>query len=1015
MKLFSNSFVRKSRRLVAQALLIAGALTAHLQSQAPQDLSTANPSAQSSPQSEMDSSNAGSSANPGTSVRLGVSVGANPTAPAGSEIGFANSQPLIPAVSLSTDGILAFLEAQPDTIVELKQLMADLPERQGTHVQPESITDELFYGKIGSSRQLRANITTFLLARGYIAEDDLRGDAARHHEDDRFSTNENQISHTGNPQEISAPDDLTQGIKSEPDSSEPNARYREYADEAKSMRSDKTLANAGEQSTEDQRGKTQRNTTSEPQVLHQPTPYNLLSLRDLYTQLPEQAGPLRRFGSDVFLHRDANATNQIAPNGRETPLDVPAGPDYVVGPGDSLSIDLWGGVSQTLTRTIDREGRVALPESGAVPVAGLTLERVQTVVAEVLKRQYRNVQVAVTVAHLRSIRVYVVGDVQRPGAYDINSLSSSLNSLYAAGGPTSTGSLRILRHYRGKQLVGEIDLYDFLLHGVQNEDRLQAGDTILVPPAGPQVAVYGAVKRPAIYELKTKSTLSTVLDDAGGATVAAEFNHIDVDRINANKQRETVTLDLPSSSSPDEARAAIAAFSVQDGDRVRVSPILPYSQRVVYLQGHVVRPGRVSYRDDMHLNDVLRSYRDLLPEPADKGEIVRLTLPDLHPETIEFNVPDALIGNNNVALQPFDTIRIHSRYEADAPKVTVGGEVLRPGAYPLAVGMTAAQLVRMAGGFKRDASLDSADLVSYRIADGASVVSERASIRIGDAVNHHEAGADVALKPGDVLTVHPIAGWNDIGASITIEGEVAHPGSYGIQPGERLSSILRRAGGLRDTSYPEGAVLLRDEVRRLEEKSRQELIRQIETSASAARISPGLAPGDQSATLELIAQQQDQVLARLKSQPATGRLVIHIASDFASWENTSDDIEVRAGDVLRIPKRPGFVLVSGQVYNSTAITYSPDKTADWYLRSAGGATEVANTKEIFIIRANGSVVGRGSGSWHDRDVLSTHLDPGDVVVVPQKIIGASVFWRNLLTVAQITSSIAITAAVAGVL
>ena len=257
------------------------------------------------------------------------------------------------------------------------------------------------------------------------------------------------------------------------------------------------------------------------------------------------------------------------------------------------------------------------------------------------------------------------------------------------------------------------------------------------------------------------------------------------------------------------------------------------------------------------------------------------------------------------------------------------------------------------------------------------------------------------LKAGDVLTVHQITGWNDIGSSITIEGEVAHPGSYGIQQGERLSSILLRAGGLRDTSYPAGAVLLRDEVRQLEEKSRQELIRQIETSTTAARIAPSLGSNDQSATLQMITQQQEQVLARLRSQPAIGRLVIHIGPDIESWQNTPDDIEVRAGDTLRIPKRPGFVLISGQVYNTSAITYAPDKTASWYLRHAGGATEIANTRDIFIIRADGSVVGRGSG-WFDH-------------VVPQKILGASLFWRNLLTIAQVSSAIAITAAVAGLL
>jgi len=165
----------------------------------------------------------------------------------------------------------------------------------------------------------------------------------------------------------------------------------------------------------------------------------------------------------------------------------------------------------------------------------------------------------------------------------------------------------------------------------------------------------------------------------------------------------------------------------------------------------------------------------------------------------------------------------------------------------------------------------------------------------------------------------------------------------------------------------------------------------------------------------LIAQQQNDVLARLRSQPASGRMVIHVTADIASWENTPADIEVRAGDVLRVPKRPGFVLVSGQVYNTSAITYSPGKTAAWYLRRAGGATEIANKKEIFIVRANGSVVGHEGGLWFDHNVLSTELNPGDAVVVPQKIIGASLFWKNLLTVAQIASSVSITAAVAGIL
>jgi protein involved in polysaccharide export with SLBB domain len=896
---------------------------------------------------------------------------------------------------LSASRIFAVLQQNPDAVIELKSLMADASQQQGTPVQADSITDQMLYSKIASSPELRANITTFLRARGYLAGDALQS----------YSDGDN-----GDFVDLSPEFERTRDL----DANSSALLYDPRSDSYTGAQSARQYS-SGRSKPAAVRKRTLNGSTGEPQVLHQPAPYNMLALRDLYTQLPEQNGPLKRFGSNVFLARGGYAQAFGASAGRAASLDIPASPDYVVGPGDALTISLWGGISQSLTRTIDRDGKVSLPEAGPVQVSGLTLERVRGVITDALKHQYRDAQVAVTVARLRSIRVYVVGDVQRPGAYDISSLSTSLAALIAAGGPTATGSLRLLRHYRGQQLIGEIDLYDFLLHGVQSEDRLQSGDTLVVPPSGPQVSVYGAVKRPAIYELKGETTLAAVLQDAGGVTVSAALGHIVIDRINANRERETVSLNLTSKTNVEEARTAIASFAVHDGDHVHVSAVLPYSQKVVYTDGHVVRPGRMPYHDGMQLSDVLHSYRDLLPEPADRGEIVRLRPPDLHPETIDFSVPEVLIGNSNIALEPFDTIRVFGRYEADAPKVTIGGEVLRPGSYALTRGMTAAQLVRMAGGFKRDALLTDADLTSYQVVGGTKVVSERVPVHIGNAVTKGDQNADVPLKAGDVLMVHQLTGWNDIGSSITVEGEVAHPGSYGFKQGEHLSSILRRAGGFRDTSYPAGAVLIREEVRQLEEKTREELIHQIETSSASARISPNLGSGDTSGALQLIAQQQNDVLSRLRSQPATGRMVIHINADITSWENTPADIEVRTGDVLRIPKRPGFVLISGQVYNASAITYAPGKTAAWYLRHAGGATEIANKKEIFIIRANGSVVGHESGMWLDHNVLSTRLEPGDAVVVPQKIIGASLFWRNLLTVAQITSSIAVTAAVAGVI
>ena len=674
----------------------------------------------------------------------------------------------------------------------------------------------------------------------------------------------------------------------------------------------------------------QHNITDPPDVLRLPAPYNLLSLRDLYTQVPQDDTKLKRFGSEMFLNRGDTLDGRSAIGPKDIPIDLPVGPDYILGSGDGITINLWGGVSQSFNRTVDREGKIVLPEAGSVVVAGLTLQRAQTLIEDALKQQYRNVQVDVTIARLRTVRIYVAGDVQRPGAYDLSSLSTPINALYYAGGPTGVGSLRIVRHYRGTQLIREVDLYDFLLHGERLDgERLEPGDTLLVPPVGPQVAVYGMVKRPAIYELKASTTLGEVLDYAGGATVAAALNHITVDRIQPNQHRETVSIEVPPSGTP---AAAIAAFAVKDGDRVHVAPILPYSERAIYVEGHVVRPGKFSYRDGMQLSDVIASYRDLLPEPAAHGDIVRLVPPDFHPETIPFQVPEVLIGNANIPLQPFDTIRIFGRYEVDSPQVTIRGEVLRPGSYPLSQGMTAAQLVKMAGGFKRDALLESADLTSYTVQDEKKVVSQRSTIEIGAAVNRNTVSADVPLKPGDVLTIHQISGWNDIGASIELDGEVTYPGSYGLQEGERLSSVLLRARGFRTTAYTDGALLVRIQVKDLEEKSRAELIHQIENTSATARVSPSLTGQDQSSILQAVTQEQNEVLQRLRSTPASGRLVIHISNDISSWANTPADIEMRSGDVLTVPKRPGFVLVSGQVYNPSAITFVPGKDAGWYLQ-----------------------------------------------------------------------------------
>jgi protein involved in polysaccharide export with SLBB domain len=910
-------------------------------------------------------------------------------------------------LTLSADQIIHILQENPELVVEVKSQVADRLQEQGAQVDANDISDQMLYNQIETNADLRANVATFLRARGFVSQGDLP--TTRASSADGMTNGE--VPSGQRSQGMSAGADPTKlaadaGMDASQLSSD---QGRLPGSSGQSMRSGGTRSGAGPG-----RGQEQVNASTDlPTVLRQRAPYNLQSMRDLYTQIPEQTASLKRFGSDVFVNRDMSAMARGG-TGRDTPLDVPLGPDYVVGAGDTLTINMWGGMTQSISRVVDRDGRIMLPDAGSLDVAGLPLQRAEDMIAGALKKQYRDVQATVTVTSLRSVRVYVVGDVQRPGGYDISSLATPLSALYAAGGPTSVGSLRIARHYRGNQLIEDVDLYDFLLHGVRNGSaHFESGDTLLVPPAGPQVAISGTVKRPAIYEVKSgDSTLASLIADAGGVTAAASLGHITIDRIGTDHQRETITLKSVGDEGSQTDRDAVAAFQVQDGDRVRISPILGYSQRAIYLEGHVARPGRLPYTDGMRLSDVLRSYRDMLPEPAAHGEIVRLVPPDLHAETIEFNVPDVLIGNANLDLQPFDTIRILGRYQVDAPKVKIQGEVLRPGTYPLSKDMTAAQLVRMAGGFKRDALLENADLTSYGVVDGNRISGKVATVPIGAAVNGTNPNADVSLKPGDILTIHQITGWNDIGESVTLVGQVKFPGTYGFQDGERLSSVLRRAGGFRDTAYLTGAVLVRDQVRQLEEKSREELIRQIETSSASARLSPNLGSSDSGTALKAIQAQQDQVLSQLKSQPASGRQVVNITADIDSWANTPADIELRRGDVLTIPKRPSFVLVTGQVYNVTALTFTQGKSAKWYLQHAGGTSDAANRKDIFVIRANGSVIGRHSGGAFDPGVLSTKLDPGDVVVVPQKVIGASLFWRNLLTTAQLASSIAITAAVA---
>jgi len=833
-------------------------------------------------------------------------------------------------------------------------------------------------------------------------------------------------------------------------------------------------------------------------MVRKASPYeDVPSLYDMYVQTLARPSAPKRFGTEIF----ENGTRDL----QLIPMDLPAGPDYVVGPGDGLSIDLWGGVSQRLSRTVDRGGQITLPEAGPVLVSGKTLATIQQDVQKILRNQYRDVSVGVSLSRLRTIRIYEVGDVTDPGAYDISSLSTPLNALFVAGGPSARGSMRILNHYRGSQLVQIVDVYDLLLHGVKtNIERLENGDTVQVPPIGPQVTIEGMVRRPAIYELRDEKNLASVLELAGGLLPAASLRHIEVQRLIAHEKQTMLSLDIPDSADKSDVTKKLESFEIQDGDRIRIYPIAPYNQDTIYVEGHVVRPGRYSYRPDMRVTDVISSYKDMLPEPATQyAEIIRLNAPDFHPSVESFNLSDALADPSKAPLlHPMDTVRIFSRFDfenapmvavmgdvrypgtyetagqvrlADAIHIAGGltadaqtadaqifrylpdgkfrifsvslsealagdpmqnivlesrdrllihmnpdateqatvyikGEVVQPGRYPLTTNMRVADLIHIGGGLKPSADTEVADLTQYEWSAQKKFEGQTERIGISAALSR-DPKADVALHNGDVLTIRQLPGWDDLGAYITLKGEVKNPGVYGIRPGEKLSSILERAGGFQPDAYPYGAVLLREQVRDIEQKQQNSLIVRAKSVESTIEQMPDTDPKQKQAK-ETALQQYQTTLQELTANPPIGRVSIRISSDINRWKNSSADMEARAGDSLVIPKKPNYVLVTGQVFNPTAIAYRPGKSAAWYLSQGGGITALGNKKEVFVIRADGSVIAPKSSVWSGESFSST-LQPGDTVVVPERPIGGPRDWQTIFTAAQVASSVA-TAVVIGV-
>jgi polysaccharide export outer membrane protein len=723
---------------------------------------------------------------------------------------------------------------------------------------------------------------------------------------------------------------------------------------------------------------------------------------------------LRQFGYDVF----SRPVTTFAPV-----TNVPVGPDYVIGPGDAFTLTMWGRVDAQHTLQVDQNGQVVLPEVGALKVWGLKFGELSDYLQHELSRKFTDFKMSVSMDRLRVVRVVVVGEASAPSSYTVSSLSTVINGLFAAGGPSKNGSLRKIQLLRNGAEPVQIDLYKFLLGGDKSGDvRLQDGDTIYIPLIGSVVGVAGNVKRPAIYEMSEPMTLQQVLDLAGGITFAGWLQRVQVERIENHRKRIVVDFDLSQEPAADDQMKPMDMV-IQDGDVVQVFPVVGPEQNVIKLEGHVLRPGKYEFKPGMKLSDLL-SHDALLPEvDLEYGEIERFVPPDMHMVTIPFHVGRVLDGDASADLELacFDRIRLFRWDERDKRSVAVGGMVYQPGEYRLVDGMRVNDLLNLAGGVQKNAYLRMAELTRRDIRQ-EGMVSEKIDLDLEKAMAG-DPGYNILLQDYDHLVVRPIPEL-DFDRVAVIEGQIKFPGTYPIRKGERLSSLIDRAGGYTDKAYLKGAVFTRESARAVQKERMDRVIREIEESmlTEAGQEASAALDAESVKTQQAALVAKKQLLTKLRTIQVTGRVVVKLA-EMEGEEGGLYDVELESGDTLTVPERPGVVHVVGDVFNPASLVYQEGRTVGYYLRKVGGMTKDADEKQVSVVKADGTVVSveqRNRGklvvwdserkSWLFGGFMSMEMEPGDTIVVPRKL-DRSQWLRSTKDLTQIVFQIAVAAGI----
>ena len=748
------------------------------------------------------------------------------------------------------------------------------------------------------------------------------------------------------------------------------------------------------------------------------------------------------YGANLF--RDVPST--FSPNDL-----APVTADYVVGPDDELRVRIWGQVTYSGNLRVDRSGNIYLEGVGAVKVGGLQFSALDQHLRAAVSRVYRNFDLSVDMGRIRSIQVYVTGQARRPGAYTISSLSSLVDAFFASGGPSVQGSLRHIQLNRNGKTITDFDLYALLIHGDKSRDiRLLPEDVLYIPPVGAQVAIAGSIHNPAIYELRGNETVGDLIELAGRTTTVASNARISVERVVDRQLRGAMEIGL------DQEGLGVA---LADGDVLRIYSILPAYQKTITLRGNVANPGRFGWHTGMHISDLIPDRDSLvsrdywwkrshlgLPAPEFEPLISKIGRDPFTPESNREGFTSAVSQDtltsaltprkrqdSNDAKAENSESEYYPRTESDGSEqnYVTRPDQQSPGGMSGMGGSLGSRVNQMSkpgdasSAARNDVRISAPEIYwGYAVVERLDPETLRTSLLpfdLGQLVLKHDASQNLALEPGDTITIFS---QGDIRVPleqqtkyVRLEGEFVHAGVYSVLPGETLRDLVRRAGGLAEKAYLYGSEFDRESTRVLQQQRIDEYVNRVDLDAERGTLaltsSATSSAGSIASTTGARAAEQD-LISRLKQIRATGRIVLRLP---ANSKNIDDlpAIGLENGDHFMVPPEPATVNLVGAVNDQNSFEYRPRGTVGQYLLLAGGTDRDADRSHTFVIRADGSVVGRASvkGLWGNT-FNELHLNPGDTIVVPDKTLRPTAL-RGLLDWTQIFSQLAIGAAAVNVL